>query len=67
MDHQQQYEHELVARQVRGLYNYQVGQKAPLGWLLIMIGIAAGGVFFLATLASTAQGIFEGLRRMAAH
>ena len=38
----QQFEEQQVARQVRGLYNYQVGQKAALGRVLLVIfGISA--------------------------
>lgn len=51
-----------MSRQVRGIYNYQVGQKAALGVVLIVVGIAAGVVFFLAAIASTISGIFAGLR-----
>lgn len=56
-----------LARQVRGIYNYQVGQKAGLGMVILVMGIAAGVVFFLASLASMGHQILEGLRQMGAH
>lgn len=56
-----------LAQQVRGIYNYQVGHKAGLGMVILIIGIAAGVVFFLASLASMGHQIFEGLRQMSAH
>lgn len=56
-----------TARQIRALYNYEVGQKAALGTVMLIIGIAAGAVYFLATAVSTAHHIFEGLRQLSAH
>lgn len=56
-----------MARHVRGVYNYQVGQKAGLGMVILVVGIAAGAMFLLASLGSMAHQIFEGLRQMSAH
>lgn len=50
-----------MAEEVRRIYNYQVGQKAAVGKLLLVIGLAAGAVFFLATFASAVRQIFVGL------
>ena len=44
--------------------NYNVGQKAALGWVLIVIFVGAGLVMALATVFSLLSGIDSGLTRM---
>ena len=51
-----------MAQQVRGIYNYQVGQKSPVGWVILIVGIAGGAVYFLASTVTMMHRIFEGLR-----
>ena len=36
---------QLMGRHVRGLYNYNVGQKAAVGWLLLLVFGASALVF----------------------
>jgi hypothetical protein len=52
---------EHIARHVRAIYNYQVGQKVGLGVVLLVAGIAAGAVFFVASMISMLQQILAGL------
>lgn len=47
-----------AARDVRRLYNYQIGQKGALGAVLIIVFVLAAAVFMLAEFAQMAAGIF---------
>jgi hypothetical protein len=48
----QQSEQQQMARHVRALYQYNVGQKVGLGWLVLGVGAMAGLVFALAAIGS---------------
>ena len=52
----QQFEQQM-ARHVRALYRYNVGQKAGLGWMVLGIGLIAGLVFALAAIGSLLNAI----------
>ncbi|HET6206856.1 MAG TPA: hypothetical protein VFD98_08610 [Terracidiphilus sp.] len=53
----QQFEQQQMARHVRALYRYNVGQKVGLGWLVLGIGGIAGVIFALANIASLLDAI----------
>jgi hypothetical protein len=53
----QQFEQQQMARHVRALYRYNVGQKAGVGWLVLGIGLIAGVVFALDSIGSLLEAI----------
>jgi hypothetical protein len=53
-----------LTRHVHALYNYNVGQQAGLGVVLLIVFLAAAFVFAAAELYSTFSDIAAGLARM---
>ena len=58
-----QFENQLMARHVRGLYNYHVGQKAAVGRLLLIIFAASALVFWGAIALDMVTALARGFMR----
>ena len=48
-----------VARHVRALYNYNVGQKAILGWIVLAVFLAVFGALAFAGIGSLVSGLLS--------
>jgi len=59
----QQFEDPQMARQVRGLYNYHVGQKAAVGRVLFLIFAASALVFWGALTFDLLSELLRGFAR----
>lgn len=55
-------QNEKMARHVRAIYNYNVGQKAFGGKVLLIVGVTVGLIYFAATALTMTQQILAGLR-----
>lgn len=58
------FQEQQLRRHVRGIYNYQVGQRGVLGAFVLIVGVLAAFVYFAATTLTMVSRIADGVRRL---